>query len=198
MTNGKAIKVFDWDKAVRLILAAKAKKASAGLAEDWGWTSGQILRDGVPVYDHGTYLSSPWATPVIKIDHILYPCWASDSERPDWHHHTRWPSSSLALLPSHDPAVYIVTHCPHCEKRVNIRWDLNDGCLAVCPRCKREMTLCEECRQYGWDGASRGRPRLLPKAGSLPISADCSRRSRRQKVKQKRSIPILDDKEVLL
>ncbi len=44
-------KVFDWDKAAKIIKELQPKKASAGLAEDWDCTSMDIFVDGKVVKD---------------------------------------------------------------------------------------------------------------------------------------------------
>ena len=63
-------RVFDWELAAKIIKARGAKNASAGLAEDWEWTGGEILLDGKPAprMNPTFYLASIWATPVLEID----------------------------------------------------------------------------------------------------------------------------------
>ena len=86
-------KVFDWDKG--------AKEASAGLAEDWSWTGGVILRGGEPVAeeDTHTYLASTWATPVLYVaGEGDVDCWRDAAEAPGWDAKTFWPESALKIL----------------------------------------------------------------------------------------------------
>ena len=98
--RGKELKVFDWEKAARLIVEGNAKSAAAGLAGDWEWTGGEILRDGVPVPADQTYtfLASTWATPEIEINGVRQDCYRMKSETPDWDSDTYWPAAALALL----------------------------------------------------------------------------------------------------
>lgn len=98
MNRGKEMKVFDWDKAARLILEYGAYEAYAGLGGDWEYTSGLIYRDGKPVTNDYTYLASTWATPEIEIDGTTMDCYRMESETPGWDAGTKWPSSALAIL----------------------------------------------------------------------------------------------------
>ena len=43
------VKVFDWNRAARLIKDNNVKTASAGLKGDWEWTGGTIF-DGRPLF----------------------------------------------------------------------------------------------------------------------------------------------------
>lgn len=67
--KGTMHKVFDWDRAVKLIKdnlkEHKDLKAEAGLQCDWAHTSGVIFEDGKPVKDDYTYLASAWAVPTL-------------------------------------------------------------------------------------------------------------------------------------
>ena len=64
--NGSLYRVFDWDKAAKIIRDKKPLAASAGLIEDWFWTGGTIYEDGKPKEDRGiAYLMSYWATPTL-------------------------------------------------------------------------------------------------------------------------------------
>jgi hypothetical protein len=81
--RGKEPKVFDWNKAARLIKETKAKKASAGLAEDWEYTGGIIFENGKIDLEDYTFLQSTWATPVIKIDGEEFDCYLMHSEATD-------------------------------------------------------------------------------------------------------------------
>lgn len=93
-SEGK-MKMFDWDKAARIIRERDAQNASAGLQGDWDCTSGEILRDGKPVpkEETYTYLSSFWCLPYLEIDQDFLPCY-KDGEDP----HEYWPDSALAIL----------------------------------------------------------------------------------------------------
>jgi hypothetical protein len=98
--RGKELKVFDWEKAARLIRERSPKSVWAGLAGDWGWTGGQIYSDGKPVpkEDTYTYLSSTWATPEIDIDGEVMDCFKMQSETPGWDSGTYWPKEALNIL----------------------------------------------------------------------------------------------------
>lgn len=94
-------KVFDWNEAARIIKNRKIKTVSAGLMEDWGYTSGYILLDGViPKKDDTyTYLSSNWATPVLSFDdEIFVECYKMQSEVPNWNSETYWPESARRII----------------------------------------------------------------------------------------------------
>ena len=67
LKKGAPHKVFDWDKALEVILEHKVKNAQAGLSEDWEWTGGTILLDGAIPENSYTFLKSSWATPTIRI-----------------------------------------------------------------------------------------------------------------------------------
>ena len=95
--RGAEVKVFDWNKAARLIKKTGCKHAEAGLSEDWEWTGGTIFDDGAPVMDEYTYLASIWATPVIRIDDEDVECWKLESKTA-WDADTKWPQSALDIL----------------------------------------------------------------------------------------------------
>lgn len=91
-------RMFDWDKAARLIKEHNIQRASAGLAEDWDYTSGMIYAEK-PVMDSYTYLGSRWATPIL-VDELTqeeYDCWMLESES-EWDVDTKWPESALAII----------------------------------------------------------------------------------------------------
>jgi len=92
-------KVFDWDKAAKIIKERGAKEASAGLSGDWGWTGGPILKNGKPVpkEETYTYLASNWATPELDIDDEIMPCFIMKSKTV-WDSDTYWPESALEIL----------------------------------------------------------------------------------------------------
>ena len=92
------MKVFDWDKAARIIADSKAEEAFAGLAEDWEFTYGRIYRDGHVVLDDYTFLASDWATPTLICGGMDYECFREDDETPGWNEKTKWPGSALAIL----------------------------------------------------------------------------------------------------
>lgn len=98
--RGDRHRVFDWDKAARLIVERKPTVAEAGLGGDWSHTGGEIWRDGKPVPESDTYvyLSSNWATPQIEIDGETIDCWIYEDESPGWDAHTYWPPSALAII----------------------------------------------------------------------------------------------------
>ena len=96
------VKVFDWNKAAEIIKDRQPSEASAGLIEDWGWTGGEIYRDGKPVpkEETYTYLGSDWATPVLVInDDEVIDCYVRVEEvTADCHAGTYWPQSALDIL----------------------------------------------------------------------------------------------------
>ena len=96
-TRGAKQRVFDWNKAAKLIKESGTKEASAGLSEDWDWTGGEIFRDGEPLDSTQTYvyLSSNWATPVLEIDGDEIECWCYNDE---WDAETFWPESAKEIL----------------------------------------------------------------------------------------------------
>lgn len=93
-------KVFDWDKAARLIKQNKPSVVEAFLAGDEGYTGGKIFLNGKPVphEDTYTYLASLWATPKMRMDGVEIECWILKSESPDWDSDTYWPESALKIL----------------------------------------------------------------------------------------------------
>lgn len=98
-SRGNEMKVFDWDKAVDLIIEHGIKNASAGLHLDLEWTAGRILEDGKAVKDDSCYLASTWATPVL-IDLDNYeeiPCFIMESET-EYDEDTIWPKSAKEKL----------------------------------------------------------------------------------------------------
>ena len=95
--RGSELKVFDWDKAARIIKERGLCDADAGLYEDWEWTGGTILENGDPVYDEYLYLASTWATPTLRTDDEDIPCFVMEHET-EWDAKTRWPASALKIL----------------------------------------------------------------------------------------------------
>ena len=93
----RPVRVFDWDKAAAIL---RGTHAAAGLEEDWSWTSGSILSDGeiVPQEKTYTYLASPWATPLLRIDdEVEVDCWRY---RDGWGSDTYWPESAVKIFTS--------------------------------------------------------------------------------------------------
>jgi hypothetical protein len=92
--------VFDWEQAAQMIVERKAQSASAGLAEDWEWTGGPILKDGIPIPKNETYvyLASTWARPLLEIDGVEFPCFRMKSQSPGWDEKTYWPQEALNIL----------------------------------------------------------------------------------------------------
>lgn len=65
--RGKPQMVFDWDKAVKIILANGYKNCGAGLDSDYEYTAGTILFEGNTYDEDCTYLASTWAKPQLII-----------------------------------------------------------------------------------------------------------------------------------
>ena len=95
--RGNTKRVFDWDKAARLIKERKPKCAAAGLGGDWEWTGGDIYKNGEIVTDDYTYLSSTWAIPELDLDGEIIPCWIWETET-EWNSGTKWPKSAKNIL----------------------------------------------------------------------------------------------------
>jgi hypothetical protein len=96
---GRQARVFDWDQAARLLRERQATEADAGLDEDWFYTRATILRSGQPVEtDYTPYLSSLWATPVLRIGNEHIPCWCYADDTPGWDQATYWPDSARAIF----------------------------------------------------------------------------------------------------
>lgn len=88
--NGIVGKMFDWDKAMKIINLKHIANASIGLAEDWFFTGQQIIKDGEPYYSeesHGDniryFAFSDWATPCIyDMDKdVAYECWTERTDK---------------------------------------------------------------------------------------------------------------------
>lgn len=99
--RGRDSRVFDWDKAARMIREHKPKEAVAGLASDMEWTAGVIYRDGKIVDDEYTYLSSTWATPVLLLDDEEHDCFVMKSET-TFDSGTKWPDTARAIVEGRD------------------------------------------------------------------------------------------------
>lgn len=95
--RGRTERVFDWNKAARIIRERNHETAFAGLAEDWADTSTMIYADGKPVKSESGYLASTWATPQLDIDGDFVDCWMWEHET-ECNADTRWPKSALEIL----------------------------------------------------------------------------------------------------
>ena len=97
--RGREMKVFDWDKAARIIRDSHAQFAVAGLKEDMEWTSGEIVENFEPVKSGQfcMYLASTWATPVLCIDDEVIDCFVMEHET-KWNANTVWPESALQIF----------------------------------------------------------------------------------------------------
>lgn len=93
--QGNTMRVFDWDKAARLMKEKNAVYAEAGLANDWSCTGGTILDDGKPTKGY-TYLASTWALPTLIVDGEEVECWIYETET-EWDSGTSWPQSALDI-----------------------------------------------------------------------------------------------------
>jgi hypothetical protein len=99
INRGKSMKVFDWNKAAKILKLRGIEDASAGLESDLEWTAGDILRNGMPISDEA-YLVSTWATPLLIIDGEEIPCWIDEKEA-TWNikdANKEWPESALKIL----------------------------------------------------------------------------------------------------
>lgn len=94
------MRVFDWEKAARLITEKYCERADAGLAGDWDWTGGTIFEDGEIITDSYTYLASNWAIPTLIIDGVEMECFVEyDSDDGfKWDASTKWPDEALEIL----------------------------------------------------------------------------------------------------
>ena len=109
VNRDKPLRVFDWDKAARILRERNATFADAGLEGDWEYTGGAIPKNGdpVPAEETYTYLASTWATPILDIDGEEIACWRYDYETPgydpasghgEWDAATYWPESALRMF----------------------------------------------------------------------------------------------------
>lgn len=98
--QGSQQRVFDWDKAARIINERGVIEADAGLSGDLEWTGGRIFANGAPVRQDDTYvyLSSNWATPVLIVDDEEIACWKYEKDTDGWGASTFWPPSALDIL----------------------------------------------------------------------------------------------------
>lgn len=97
-------RVFDWEKAVKIIREKNATEAAAGILEDWMMTAATILENGKPELESGAYLLSTWGTPAIEIGDELIRCFKTidDSDklqsRDERWQLSQWPNEALKLL----------------------------------------------------------------------------------------------------
>lgn len=99
MAMYEKIRVFDWEKAAKIILERKAEKAVAGIDTDWLGTRDAIYKDGKPVEnrDSGAYLQSHWGFPTLSVNGDMIQCYrevkVESDELFDW-----WPDRALEVL----------------------------------------------------------------------------------------------------
>ena len=97
--KGKELKVFDWEKAARLIKEKNPSLVRAGLQFDWEWTGGDIYNGKpIPLEETYVYLASTQATPEIEIDGEIQDCYKMQNETPGWDAKTYWPNDALKIL----------------------------------------------------------------------------------------------------
>lgn len=101
--RGRPERVFDWNKAARIIRERRPRAAYAGLAEDLADTFSVLYVDGEPLEDMGGYLASTWATPQLYLDGDSVDCWPWEHET-EWDADTRWPESALNILNGQEAA----------------------------------------------------------------------------------------------
>ena len=98
-TAGATMRVFDWDKALKILHKHNIKTAYAGLSGDMEHTSDIIIEDGKLVVPKYAYLKSTWATPMIAVydddedSETEYACWCWNDEENNPHHydqHSTW------------------------------------------------------------------------------------------------------------
>ena len=99
INESKDGKVFDWDKAAKIIKERKLETASAGMAEDWFWTGTTIYKNSRPIKNNYTCLASNWATPVLRFNDEEIVCYQPRGYH-GWDEDTRWPKSALKILNS--------------------------------------------------------------------------------------------------
>ncbi|MEM9264493.1 MAG: hypothetical protein AAGA46_03120 [Cyanobacteria bacterium P01_F01_bin.13] len=96
-SRGNPKKVFDWDKAARLIKESGAQYASAGLSKDWDWTADTIWAEGKIPDDSSPYLASTWATPQLYLDGDFVDCYIMEAET-EWNSKTFWPKTARDIV----------------------------------------------------------------------------------------------------
>lgn len=95
--EGEGHKIFDWDKAARIIQERKPCSARAGLRLDWENTVGDIYADGKPIFNGDPYLGSNWAVPELEIDGEFIECYIMENQT-SFGPKTIWPPSALDIL----------------------------------------------------------------------------------------------------
>lgn len=99
ISEGKRMRVFDWDKAARILRAQGASEAYAYLEEDEDCTGGYILQNGEIIKNEYTYLASLWARPMLRINDLEdIPCYRNEEDTPGWDADTKWPESALEIF----------------------------------------------------------------------------------------------------
>ena len=106
------MRVFDWEKAARLIKSyannsiLKIDSVTAGLKDDLEWTGACIFEKGKPNHDARPFLASIWATPIIvfrcyayndTLGEIEIDCWKYMDET-EWNEYTVWPQVAIDIL----------------------------------------------------------------------------------------------------
>lgn len=95
-------KVFDWDKAAKIIREELEKDkdliAEAGLEGDWNYTSGTIFKNGESIDSEYTYLCSNWAIPTLIINNEKeFECWTYQ-KLSRFNSDSKWDEKSLEIL----------------------------------------------------------------------------------------------------
>lgn len=69
-------RILDWEALSIYLIKNKVQNCSIGLAEDWFFTGGALIREGKIVLDSNWYwIHSTWATPVAICDDEVIPLW---------------------------------------------------------------------------------------------------------------------------
>ena len=98
VSSGNTYRVFDWQKAARLIHKHMPAIAEAGLAEDWDKTETVIWCDDHPVMGGAASLASVWATPILVMDGLECDCYFVARFEPiGWEGRARWPDNSAKV-----------------------------------------------------------------------------------------------------
>lgn len=167
------VKVFDWEKAAKIIRERKATSASAGLSGDWIYTAGEILKDGKPVPEDETYtfLTSTFSTPALEIDGERIECYRIQTlcdETHERHIGGYWPPEALELLVSNeesevrsDDSSQASCSLPTCDeadtngcwwedKQIGLRhkWYVDGGNVATCGQCGTKGLLVLSSRVH--------------------------------------------------
>ena len=97
LNRGKEMRVFDWDKAARLIKEIQPSSARAGLEGDMEYTGGRIFEDGKILDDSYLYLASTWAAPILVMGTYEVECYVMESTT-EWDEFTKWPDSARKIM----------------------------------------------------------------------------------------------------